>query len=167
MPKLNEIHVFPPKPCAHCGRLMHRKRQRNGRWESRHDWEARKYCNPTCMSAAYRQPKVPDAEADWTTAHERARRLKPHGPCERCGSDRYVRVHHKDGDWRHNDPGNLERLCQSCHLKEHRGRRRCLICGKPVKGHGYCSKHYQRWKKYGDPYMVNINGWTQPYRDAV
>lgn len=24
-------------------------------------------------------------------------------------------------------------------------------CGKPAKGRGLCSKHYQRWMKYGDP----------------
>lgn len=24
-------------------------------------------------------------------------------------------------------------------------------CETRVEGHGYCSKHYQRWKKYGDP----------------
>jgi ssDNA-binding Zn-finger/Zn-ribbon topoisomerase 1 len=167
MPKLNEIHVFPPKPCTHCGRPMYRKRQRNGRWESRHDWEARKYCDPNCTAAAFQQLKVPDDEASWYAAHSRARRLKPPGPCERCGKEAALVVHHTDENWRNNDPDNLERLCQSCHLKEHRGRHPCLICGKPVKGHGYCSKHYQRWKKYGDPAMVNTNGWTQPNRDAV
>jgi hypothetical protein len=146
---------------------MHRKRQRNGLWENRHDWEARKYCDPNGTAAAFQQLKVLDDEASWYAAHRRARRLKPPGPCERCGKEAAPVVHHKDENWRNNNPDNLERLCQSCHLKEHCGRRLCPICGKPVKGHGYCSKRYQRRKKYGDPAMVNINGWTQPYRDAV
>jgi hypothetical protein len=64
MPRRNQIHVFPPKPCAQCGRLMSRTRQRHGHWESRHAWEARKYGDPHWMAAAFQQPKVPDAEAD-------------------------------------------------------------------------------------------------------
>jgi hypothetical protein len=29
----------------------------------------------------------------------------------------------------------------------------CIIqdCGKPRRGHGYCSAHYERWRRYGDP----------------
>lgn len=29
----------------------------------------------------------------------------------------------------------------------------CLVdgCDVPAKGYGYCNKHYQRWRKYGDP----------------
>jgi hypothetical protein len=26
------------------------------------------------------------------------------------------------------------------------------VCGKPIRGHGYCGKHYQRWQKWGAPY---------------
>jgi hypothetical protein len=29
-------------------------------------------------------------------------------------------------------------------------------CGNGVKGHGYCSKHYQRWKKFGDANLVTL-----------
>lgn len=29
-------------------------------------------------------------------------------------------------------------------------------CESPVEGHGYCNKHYRRWKKYGDPHKTKI-----------
>lgn len=29
----------------------------------------------------------------------------------------------------------------------------CVICGDPMKGLGYCSKHYQQYKKYGDTHF--------------
>ena len=45
--------------------------------------------------------------------------------CVRCGSDMNLIVHHKDRSGRgktehNNNPANLETLCRSCHLKEHR-----------------------------------------------
>ena len=39
--------------------------------------------------------------------------------CERCGSKRFLVVHHRDHDRQNNDPRNLETLCKSCHQKEH------------------------------------------------
>ncbi len=35
-------------------------------------------------------------------------------------------------------------------------RRICSVdeCGKPVHGHGWCLKHYKRWRKHGDPLFV-------------
>jgi hypothetical protein len=27
----------------------------------------------------------------------------------------------------------------------------CTICGKPMIGRGWCSKHYERWRIHGDP----------------
>lgn len=39
-----------------------------------------------------------------------------------------------------------------------------MICGKPHKGLGYCDKHYQRFKKYGDPLMVKANQHTEACR---
>lgn len=29
-------------------------------------------------------------------------------------------------------------------------------CESPVEGHGYCVKHYKRWKKHGDPHKTKI-----------
>ena len=35
----------------------------------------------------------------------------------------------------------------------------CSICGRmDVLKRGWCSTHYQRWKKHGDPYVVGTPG---------
>jgi len=39
--------------------------------------------------------------------------------CERCSSQRFLEVHHKDRDLTNNHISNLETLCRSCHAKEH------------------------------------------------
>jgi hypothetical protein len=39
--------------------------------------------------------------------------------CNRCGSTVNLCVHHKDRNRENNDPSNLERICRSCHFKEH------------------------------------------------
>jgi 5-methylcytosine-specific restriction endonuclease McrA len=39
--------------------------------------------------------------------------------CNRCGSKKYLLVHHKDRDRENNDDSNLEVLCKACHQKEH------------------------------------------------
>lgn len=44
-------------------------------------------------------------------------------------------------------------------------------CPSPVKGHGYCNKHYQRWKATGDPLVVrkrhSPNGSTHAFAEEV
>lgn len=39
--------------------------------------------------------------------------------CNRCGSTRFLCVHHKDRNRNNNNISNLEVLCRSCHAKEH------------------------------------------------
>lgn len=39
--------------------------------------------------------------------------------CERCGSTKFLCVHHKDHDRHNNVPKNVETLCKSCHQREH------------------------------------------------
>lgn len=51
--------------------------------------------------------------------HRRHARRHLQPCCQRCASQRYLEVHHKDRDWANNDPSNLETLCKSCHAKEH------------------------------------------------
>jgi hypothetical protein len=31
------------------------------------------------------------------------------------------------------------------------GHRQCSLCDKPHRARGWCTAHYQRWVKYGDP----------------
>jgi len=111
------------------------------------------------MAKAFEQrPKK--ADPSWMTAHYHARKTLPEGCCAKCGSTGRTDVHHKDEDWRNNSPDNLERFCRSCHLKEHRIKATCTVCGAPVKGLGFCEKHYQRFKRHGDPLAVKVNQHT-------
>lgn len=105
------------------------------------------------MKKAYREK--PKKGESWEAKHALARKIKPTGGCEICGSNRNVDVHHIDGDYKNNDPNNLQRVCRSCHNIIHRSAGVCKVCGKKVKGYGYCEKHYQRFKKYGNPYIVD------------
>lgn len=93
------------------------------------------------------------------TAHYHARKAKPKGACEKCGSKRNVDVHHRDGNWRNNDPKNLGRLCRKCHYHHHNPEKHCSIpnCKGIHKGRGYCEKHYQRFRKWGDPLLFKRN----------
>jgi len=142
---------------------MERKRQRNGSLESLLHFGRRKYCDRTCMAEAF--DAKPSASTGWETTHWHARKLIPKGPCSACGDPNGSDVHHIDQDHTNNDLSNLARLCRSCHMKEHRERRLCVVCGKPQKGHGYCDKHYQRWKKWGDPLAVKANQHTSLRRE--
>jgi len=156
MPRLAK--PTPEKYCSWCGERLERKRLKNGKLESLLHFGKRKYCNRTCMAAAFDARE--SASDDWTTCHYHARKLVPEGCCEICGSPNATDVHHKDGNHENNLPENLQRICRGCHLKQHRTKHYCMICGKPVKGLGYCDKHYQRFKKYGDPLMVKQNQHT-------
>lgn len=114
----------------------------------------RKYCDNLCMRKAYvRQGKT---DALYRTAHASANKVayliaEREAKCEICGSIKSIDVHHIDGNFQNNEPTNLQIVCRSCHMKMHHPKSTCKICGKPSKGLGLCEKHYQRYKKYGDP----------------
>ena len=139
--------------CEYCQKPMERKRYSNGVLQSWNEYNKQKYCNRDCMKAAFKSK--PKHGTSWMTIHYHARKLLPDGCCEICGSAKNVDVHHKDGNPQNNSPDNLQRLCRSCHMKAHRPHETCSICGTRAKGLGYCNKHYIRYKKYGDPLMVN------------
>lgn len=116
------------------------------------------------MASAFDQRHSP--EVGWSTAHYHARKMVPAGCCNRCGKPDASDVHHKDGNYLNNSPENLERICRSCHVREHKQRGSCMICGKPHKGLGYCDKHYQRFKKWGDPLAVKDNQFSEVRQDG-
>lgn len=146
----------PLKFCEQCGKKLERKRLPNGDLEYLIHFNRRKFCDLKCMATAFDARPVKN-DPGWATAHHHARKLVPVGACEKCGSPDARDVHHRDGNYQNNDLSNLQRLCRSCHSKEHRQKSSCSICGKPVKGLGFCDKHYQRFKKHGDPLTVKIN----------
>src|SRR5207253_9759285 len=145
----------PEKYCQLCEKKLERKRLPNGDLEALFHFNRRKYCNQICFAKASEGQKK--ETVGWMTAHYHARKKCPHGPCVKCQTPNALDVHHKDGNWRNNSLDNLERICRSCHNKEHGVRSIFTICGSPAKGLGYCEKHYQRFKKYGDPNLVKVN----------
>ena len=145
----------PIKYCEHCGKQLARKRIPSGALESLLHFGRRKFCDQRCMGAAF-DARTPSGTS-WATTHYHARKIVPPGPCSRCGKPEATDVHHEDGNHQNNSPTNLSRICRSCHVKEHRPKGSCSVCGAPLKGLGFCEKHYQRFKKHGDPHMVKIN----------
>jgi hypothetical protein len=154
----------PLRFCEECGKQLERKRLPNGDLEYLIHFNRRKFCDQVCMGRNFDRRHSP--ETGWSAAHSAARSLVAPGPCSRCGKPQATDVHHKDGNWRNNSPTNLERICRSCHSREHRQRGSCVICGKPHKGLGFCEMHYQRFKKWGDPLTVKHNQFTPARKDV-
>lgn len=137
------------KRCAYCGKIMEIAKLKNGYLESASQYNRKKYCNRDCMKKAFRKDET--ESVSWSNMHRHARMIIPPANCKICGSATNVDVHHKDGNYLNNSPENLQRLCRSCHNLQHRKAASCSICGAKVKGYGYCERHYQRYKRYGDP----------------
>lgn len=147
----------PVKFCEHCGKQLTRKRI-NGRLEDSSVFKRRKYCDQTCMGLGRQKFDAGDS-----ALHKRAVKHRK-SICESCGTAENLQCHHKDGDPSNNDPSNIQTLCGSCHTRLHWQHGKsipvqfsvCIICGKQqrhLRG-GLCQKHWQRYKKYGDPYLV-------------
>jgi len=151
--------LTPERYCGYCAKRLERKRLPNGDLEYLIHFNTRKYCDRHCMASAFDLRHSPDA--GWSTTHYHARKVIPNGSCGHCGKPNAKDVHHKDGNHRNNTAENLERICRSCHTQAHRRKGSCSICGKPAKGLGYCDKHYQRFKKWGDPRIVKDNQHTE------
>lgn len=153
------IKPVPVKICEFCGASLNRKRYGQA-LEDRSAFIRRRFCDLKCANS-----KKDPLRSGYL---KRARKfLKP--SCEKCGSVDNIGIHHKDRDWKNNNPDNLQTLCNVCHTALHwqedptfgarcPKRDRCLICDSKTKGHGYCLKHYQRWKKYGDPLLTRKVG---------
>ena len=151
----------PVKSCASCGQNLRRKRF-NGRLEDMSAFARRKYCDFKCMGEG-----MTVESPTLGGIYQRAQREVPLGAkCQMCGTTEKLQRHHLDENPGNNAIENLMTLCGPCHTKWHwqHGKKAwkpanaCSVCGEPVKGHGYCLKHYQRFKKHGDPLLVKRRG---------
>ena len=141
------------KICQTCGISFNRTRFASGVLEDLTRYRARRFCSISC--AGVRQNVKPQA------FHQQARKFRGE-KCETCGTTENLHVHHVDHNPRNNDPSNLQTLCASCHLKLHWAIGRtlpkrqsvCKICGEPAKSLDMCQKHYQRFRKYGEPCLT-------------
>jgi hypothetical protein len=140
------------KYCEYCNNKLERKRY-NGVLESFPHFKKRKFCDIECMRRSFLK-KGNHADGSFSSSHITARRINElllkKDTCESCGATKNLDIHHIDNNWRNNNIDNLMCVCRSCHMKIHRRKGVCVICGEPQKGHGYCNKHYIRFKKYGD-----------------
>src|SRR6266700_6225642 len=70
------------------------------------------------------------------------------GACARCGSNRFLVVHHMDENFTNDDPSNLETLCKRCHQIEHKCWENLPKEPRPVTYEDrtceWCGKLYQR-----------------------
>lgn len=123
----------PVKHCAACGKQLSRKRF-GARLECRGVFLRRRYCDRSCMAAG--QTKE---DASRSAIQKRYAHLKRNA-CEHCGSSESLQLHHRDRNWRNNQPSNLETLCASCHMRHHHShgditekkpKPPCAVCGKP------------------------------------
>lgn len=145
----------PERVCGYCGKVLERK-SINGRLEDRAVFLKRKYCNRTCMAQAYIQEEVTLA-----ALRKRAEGFRGN-QCAECGAPEELAVHHLDANTANNAPDNLMTLCATCHTRWHwtHGKKPwkrqsvCKICGEPARKLDMCQKHYQRFRKYGDPCLT-------------
>jgi len=153
MPRKQE----PEIRCQACQARLVRKRF-NGRLEDLSAFRRRKFCDRACMATGMLQ------ESPTTSAlRRRATKLKGDS-CEKCGATEGIGIHHVDSNPANNDESNLMTLCASCHTAWHwrngkkapRRQGSCKVCGAPARKLDMCQKHYQRFRKYGDPCLTKI-----------
>ena len=157
-----KVKETPVRYCQYCGEKLERKVFSKGRLEDIAAFCKRKYCNRECMRKDWLTIKRNNQ--NYRSAHATSQKineliLQEHA-CELCGSTQNLDVHHIDENYHNNEITNLMVLCRGCHMKQHKSKSKCIICGQPVKGHGYCNKHYIRYKKYGDPLHISQNSKT-------
>src|SRR5215471_3219556 len=99
----------PIKWCFFCGALLARKRY-NGILESNLAFLRRKFCDLSCAKSKHNPGRQ-----EYTRGVRRYRQAY----CERCGTSRNLAIHHKDRNWKNNNPSNLQTLCSVCHTRLH------------------------------------------------
>jgi hypothetical protein len=131
-----------------------------------------KYCDRSCMALGLMKEDV-----GYGALKVRARKASPPASaCESCGAIENLQRHHKDQDPRNNDPGNLQTLCGSCHLKLHwrelgkQGRPKVSHC---KYGHPYDEANTYIWRnrqhcrtcaREKRAERKSLNNGTQPFR---
>lgn len=140
----------PEKYCERCGVRLHRKRY-NGEMEDMGRFKSRKYCSLHCAN-------LREIRSQSLTSQHRISQKYRKELCEYCGVKQHLHVHHRDEDYLNNTPKNLITLCIKCHLSGvHRHPKRiCRFCEQTSRKHAMCQKHFQRWKKYGDPFLTKM-----------
>ncbi len=59
------------------------------------------------------------AHPNWKDGIGVYKNMKEKKACERCGSKKYLLIHHRDHNRRNNIVSNLECLCKGCHQNHH------------------------------------------------
>ena len=146
----NRRIVDPIKRCKRCGKQFWRKRY-SGRLEDRTGFLNRKFCSLHCANMRGLWGKS-------STAHHRYSQKFRKKRCESCGTRQHLHVHHINENWTDHRKKNLKTLCIVCHLQGPHKRISppCRVCGKKSRRRRMCQKHFQRWKKYGNPSLTRI-----------
>jgi len=152
----------PERFCAACNRKLWRKRI-NGRMEDRAIFLRRKYCDQRCMAKGQMKENPTRNSLLKRIRHLR----KVH--CESCGTNRKrLTLHHKDRNWRNNDPVNIQTLCSSCHTSLHHANgeivprakeQPCKYCGVPMLHRSVCDTCRSRIRKFGADF-ARANAWN-------
>ncbi len=144
------------KHCLQCGTQMSRKIRPSGSIEGHTDFANRIFCGQACMGE-YAAPGGAKRVCRENNSRRKARGLVKRVKCEACHAVGVpLHVHHVDKNPLNNELSNLQVLCIPCHAKadrESRPIRECRICGERSIALSLCSRHYQRFKKHGDPTM--------------
>jgi hypothetical protein len=140
------------KYCKCCNELLKREIYKN-KPESMANFLVRKFCSKKCRILIKSLPrKKTNKRASNQHAQYILRSVKE---CEGCGKiNTLLDVHHIDGNDFNNTINNIIKLCRSCHSKQHRTVKKCIICDNRHNDHGYCTTHSYRVRKYGNPYFT-------------
>lgn len=150
----------PERFCEACGSLMVRKKYANSMEDMTH-FLNRRYCGMSCMGKGYYK-----ADPTRQAYGLRARKLFLKANCELCGTAEKLSIHHKDRNWRNNNPENIQTLCNSCHTSLHHAsgeivpratEQPCKFCGRPTLHRSVCNTCRTRIRRHGNPY----HGWNE------
>ncbi len=144
----------PTKHCLRCSQVLERKRF-SGRLEDFGRFSKRMFCSLRCANSRG------VASLSSSSQHRISAQFRK-DKCDCCGNagGRTLHVHHLNGIWTDHRIENLQTLCHSCHMKVHhpKSEKQCSVngCGFDSRKYGMCSKHFQRFKKYGDPSLTKV-----------